>query len=227
MKLVKPTFLISTRADGLVKALKKSPQIITIWIRSGKYRDKFPIIKSVIIYEARSRMEARDYEKRFISILPIPKTHTKLTVLKGISAGQISQLLSYTRKDKLIRTQTHDFDRFKTKKTFSAWKARGKTIYTLINRKGKLLGFIWFSKKQFKNSRFTFAIRVYPPARGRKISRKFLETAYRDFKTTHKKPSLWLKTDKSNIGALKLYSRFGFRNTGHMAKNEIIMVLKS
>jgi ribosomal protein S18 acetylase RimI-like enzyme len=227
MKLVKPIFLINTRADNLTKALKNSPQAVTVWIRSGKYKDKMPIIRSAIVYEAKSKADATDYTKRFISILTIPKTHTKLSVLKEISVGEIRQLLSYTREDKLVRTQTHDFDRFKSKKTFSTWKARGKTIYTLISRNGKLLGIVWFSRKQFKNYRFTFAIRVYQPARGKKISGKFLETTYLDFKTTHKKPGLWLKTGKNNIRALKLYRRFGFKHIEETTKGEILMILKN
>jgi ribosomal protein S18 acetylase RimI-like enzyme len=205
MKLDNPTFLISTRADTLTKALKESPQTITVWIRSGKYKDKMPLIRSDIIYEAKSKVDAKDYIKRFISIMTIPKTHTKLSILKGISGSQIFQLLSYTKKDQVIRKQTHDFDRFKSKKTFSAWEKRGKTIYTLINRNNKLLGIIWFSKKLFKNHRFTLAIRTYPPIRGRGVAKRFLDTAYQNFKTTHKKPNFWLKTEGNNSRALKLY----------------------
>jgi len=181
MKLVKPDFLISTRAENIAKALKKSPQMVTIWVRSGKYKDKMPLVRSAIVYEAKSKSDAKDYTKRFISVLTIPKTHTKLSVLKGISVGQIRQLLSYTREDKLIRTQTHDFDHFKSKKTFLSWKRRGKVIYTLIGRTGKLLGFAWFNKKRPEGNIEKPTVRIYSPA-GKKVSdKKFLEVVRKDY----------------------------------------------
>jgi hypothetical protein len=181
MKLVKPIFLISTRADNLTEALKKSPQAVTIWIRSGKYKDRMPIIRSAIVYETKSKADAKDYTKRFISILTVPKTHTRLSILKGISRNQIFQLLSYTKKDKLIRTQTHDFDRFKTKKTFLSWKSRGKIIYTLINRNGKLLGIIWFNKKRSSDNEEKPTIRIYSPARKKVSHKKFLEVVRKNY----------------------------------------------
>jgi hypothetical protein len=166
MKLSKPNFIVSTKADDLTEALKKSSQAITVWVRSGKFKDKLPLIRSAIVYEAKSISDAKDYQKRFIASFSVPKTHIKLSVLKGITNSQIFQLLSYTRGDKKIRKQTHDFDHFKTKKTFLAWKKRGKTIYTLINRNGKLLGIIWFHKG-------VRSIRIYPPGRGKNIVKKF------------------------------------------------------
>lgn len=228
MKLNKPTFVISQRADILSKALMATPKIITVWVRSGKFKNKMPLTRSVVTYEATSNIDAKKYVKRFVSVLSIPKTHTNLSILKGMSKSQVAQLLTYTRKDKLIRTQTHDFDRFKSKKTFSSWEKRGKTIYTLVNRNSKLLGIIWFSKKVFKNYRFTLAIRTYPPVRGKGIAKKFLDAAYQNFKITHKKSNLWLKTAGDNPMALKLYRRFGFKT---LSKNDcsanVIMTFRS
>jgi len=175
MKLNKPTFVVSTRADVLSKSLKKSPRAVTVWVRTGKFKDKLPLIRSAVVYEAKSKIDAKDYTKRFVSVLPVPKTHTKLSVLKGIPKNLIFQLLSYTRKDKLIRTQTHDFDCFKTKKTFLSWKNREKVIYTLIGRTGKLLGVAWFNKKRQDESKVEPTIRIYSPARKKDIARKFLE----------------------------------------------------
>lgn len=228
MKLNKPTFVVSTRATTLTEALKKSPQAVTVWIRSGKYKNRFPLIRSSVTYEAKSVADAKKYVKRFVFTLTIPKTHTKLSVLKSISGREVSQLISHTRGDKLIRSQTHDFDRFKSKKTFIVWEKRGKTIYTLIDRGGKLLGIIWFSRKTFKKYNFTFAIRTYPPIRGKGVAYKFLVAVYQNFKTTHKKPNLWLKTEKNNLIAIKLYRSFGFKTVSRDKKNtEEIMVLKN
>jgi len=187
MKLDKPAFAVSTKADVLTKTIKKSSQIIAIWIRTGKYKDRFPIIRSTITYEARSKLDAKYYKKRFVSVLSVPKTHTKLSVLRGVSRVQITQLLSYTKRDKLIRTQTHDFDCFRSKRTFLSWKRRGKVIYTLVNRNRKLLGIAWFNKKRLKEDKKMPEIRIYSPARGKKIERKFLEIARKDFDTVCRK----------------------------------------
>lgn len=183
MKLNKPTFVISTRAGALTGVIKQSPQAVTVWIRSGKFKNKLPLIRSAVTYEARSRLDAKDYKKRFIATFSIPKTHTKLSVLKGISKIQIAQLLSYTKRDKLIRTSTHDFDFFRSRKTFLSWKARGKVIYTLLNRNGKLLGIAWFNKKRPNSCKEKPTVRIYPSARGKNVSRKFLNIVRDNLKT--------------------------------------------
>ena len=186
MKLDKPTFVISKKADALTEAIKKAPQSITVWIRSGKFKNKPPLIRSAVTYEAKSNIDAKDYTKRFVSVFSIPKTHTKLSVLKGVSKVQIAQLLSYTKSDKFIRTKTHDFDCFKNKKTFLSWKSRSKTIYSLINRKSKLLGIIWYDKRH-PGKRIEPTVRIYPPIRGKRFTKKFLEIVSQNFKTKSQK----------------------------------------
>ena len=228
MKLNKPTFVVSTRANNLVEALRKSSQIVTVWVRTGKFKDRLPLIRSAITYETKSAVDAKDYVKRFVAAFCPPKSHIKLSILRGISKNQITQLLSYTKRDFQIKQYTHDSERFKNTKTFAAWKRRKKTIYTLISRKGKLLGIIWFSRKHFKNYKNTLAIRLYPPVRGMGLSKKFLGEVYTDFRKRHKNSRLWLRTSKDNPRALKLYHDFGFRTILRDKKNnEEIMVFKN
>lgn len=190
MKLSKPTFVVSMRADTLTKIVKESPQAITIWIRSGKFKNKFPLIRSTVTYEAKSNIDAKDYQKRCVAVFSIPKTHTKLSVLKDISKAQITQLLSYTKRDKVIRTQTHDFDCFKSKKTFLSWKKRGKLIYTLVSRSGRLLGTAWFNKKRPNEYKKTPTIRIYPSARGKEVEKKFMNIVRDNLKTSNRKSTV-------------------------------------
>ena len=227
MKLNKPTFVVSTRANNLVEALRKSSQIVTVWVRTGKFKDRLPLIRSAITYETKSAVDAKDYVKRFVAAFCPPKSHIKLSILRGISKNQITQLLSYTKRDNQIKKYTHDSERFKNTKTFTTWKKRKKTIYTLIGRKGKLLGIIWFSEKHFKNYKNTLAIRLYPPARGKGGSKKFLGLVYKDFRKRHKNSNLWLRTFKENSIATRLYHDFGFRTVSRDKKNnEEIMTLR-
>ena len=180
MKLNKPIFVVSKRADSLTEALKKSPHAVTVWVRSGKYKDKFPLLRTSIAYQTSSASDALDYRKRFISTVLVPGTHTKLSVLKSVSGRDIRQVLSYTKSDRVIRTATHDTDYFKSKRTFLSWKRRGKTVYSLINRHGKLFGIIWFNKG-------VRTLRIYPPGRKKGVARKFSEIVRGDFEEGSRK----------------------------------------
>jgi ribosomal protein S18 acetylase RimI-like enzyme len=74
---------------------------------------------------------------------------------------------------------------------------------------------------------YSLAIRLYPPARGKRLSAKFLEPVYKDFQKRHKNSRLWLRTSLENIRAIKLYRRFGFKKTLVDTKNhEEVMILK-
>jgi len=224
MKLTKPTFVVSSRAQDLAEISKKSPNKITIWVRSGKYKNKMPIIRSAVTYEAKSLPEANDYKRRFISTFCPPKSHLKLSVLKGLSKKQIFQLIIYTKTDGQIKRYTHDYERFKNIKAFTTWKNRGKIIYTLADRSGKLNGIVWFARKTYKNARYTFAIRTYKPIRGKGVAKKFMDIAIRHFHLK-KKGKIWLETTKENIPANKLYKDFGFKKISSSSEDRIIMVL--
>lgn len=135
--------------------------------------------------------------------------------------AQIKQLIALTKKDKAIRKYTHDAERFNNLSTFRGWQ-KGKTIYTLEDKKGGLLGLIWFGKKTnplAPDCPFTFAIRLYPPVRGHGLALKFMREAFDKFK--HK--GFWLTTRRDNLTAIKLYKNFGFRQT-HIIRNKILMV---
>lgn len=209
----------------LEQAFNMTPGILTVWIRYGKYKNKEPLTRNSVTFEAKSFKEAVGIIQRVVTTVSLPKSHVKFPVVRNIDNSQIAALITYTKRDKDISVCTHDDTRFKNKKTFAAWQKRGKIIYTLINREGKLLGIIWFAKKKYKDFPFTFAIRTYPPARGKGLSYKFLTAAYEDFKTKYKNPKLWLISQKVNIPAASLYKKFGFVKSEEKGQ-EIIMTLK-
>ena len=141
---------------------------------------------------------------------------------KGISEGQIRQLVKITKSDSSAKKYTHDPERFKNLTTFRKWQ-RGKTIYTLGDKKGNLLGIVWFSRKKnplAPNYPFTFAIRVYPPLRGKGYALKFMKEAFTDFKPK----SVWLTTHIENLPAINLYKKFGFKEL-NKELNELVMIL--
>lgn len=218
--------MIDDSAEILESAVNLFPRIATFWVRYGKYKNRMPIIKGSITCETESFTQAYEKLTRTIGRISPPKDHIKYLVLKGIDKHQTGNLIYYTRRDKKISKFTHDDERFRSKRSFSAWYNRGKIIYTLAGRTGKLLGIIWFAKKKFKNLTFTFAIRTYPPARGKKLAYKFMKLAYEDFQRGKKKPYLWLSVKNDNAVAKKLYKKFGFKIVEESENGEVFMGFK-
>jgi FMN phosphatase YigB (HAD superfamily)/L-amino acid N-acyltransferase YncA len=216
--------MVDDLSENLETATKAYPKIVGVWVRLGNNKNKYPIIKNSITRETESFKDASDYLLRLVGIIHPSQSGQKLSILKGIKEDQITSLIKITKRDRKIRKNTHDKERFKSIKTFKAWSRRKKIIYTLVNSKGRLLGLAWFSKKKMYNCNFTFAIRIYPPARGKGIGLKFMKMVFEDFKKGHKKLKVWLRTKKGNLSALKLYQKFGFRKISQV-EDEIIMTL--
>lgn len=211
-------------AEILEKAFNSYAPTVTVWIRYGRNKDKFPTIKNSITLTADSFGKAAGSVQRLVNTISLPKAHQFLPVLKGIEEDQVSDLISYTGKDRNVSVCTHDDKRFKNKKTFASWRSRGKIIYTLTTRTGKLLGIVWFARKKFKNFHSTIAVRTYPPVRGKGLSYKFTKSVITDFQKRHKKTGLWLVMQKGNIPAGKLYKKLGFVKESE-EKGEVYMTL--
>ena len=145
-----------------------------------------------------------------------------MIVKRGISRLQAKQLIKFTKTDEAVGQFTQDQRRFKNLATFKKWQ-KGKTIYTLTDKGGGLLGIIWFGEKKhpaLPDHPYTFAIRVYPSARGKGYAFKFMKKAFADFKPE----GVWLSTRPDNLPAIKLYKKFGFRELSR-DPNELIMIL--
>lgn len=216
--------IVDDVSNVLTEAKKIDPQIITVWVRFGKYRNRLPLIRSAITFEAENFTDATNYLERFVSNIALPASKIKLSILKNIDENQIHSLILYTKTDNKIKKYTHDRERFKNFKTFKAWKSRKKIIYTLINKHGKLLGIIWFGKKSLRKFQYTFAIRTYPPIRGKGLAKKFMYSVIQDFRKANK-GGIWLKTEENNLRADKLYENFGFKRIAKNDEHEIVMML--
>ena len=223
--------IIDDVAEVLVEGYKANSKVVNVWIRYGKYKNKLPIIRSAISQEVNSINEATYFLQNFVASISPKESHLKLAILKIINEDQIKNLIEYTKTDKTIHEYTHDIERFKNPKTFSAWLKRKKIIYTLISTKGRLLGIIWFAKKVKDKYGFTFAIRVYPPARGKGLSQKFMTEVFANFKESiiyknSKNKGFWLETREDNLRAIKLYTKFGFKKVT-TKKKELLMILQN
>src|SRR3989344_588702 len=131
-----------------------------------------------------------------------------LVVEKGITESQAAELVYYAANDPDVIRYTHDSQRFATAEKTREWVAGGRKIYTLTDGTKKLLGIIWFEKMSFpvgtlteeidkEDYQDTFAIRLYPPARGKGIARKFMDLCFEDAKLT--KSKVWLSASAKNV----------------------------
>jgi len=154
-------------------------------------------------------------------------------VHQGILDCQIDQLIEYSQTDPDIQKFTSDKTRFADKNSFTKWQQQGRIIYTLGDSQKNLLGIIWFGQKEplLENikANFTFAIRIYGPARGQGLSQEFMKITFSDLQTNPQNSQItgfWLETSRDNLAAIHSYQKFGFKTISSPNKNnKIIMVL--
>ena len=153
-------------------------------------------------------------------------------VQQGIIDCQIDQLIDYSQTDIEVKKFTSDPSRFRDRSAFSRWLEQGRIIYTLIDSQNNLLGIIWFGQKNSPiktSANYTFAIRIYGPARGQGLSQEFMNTAFADILKNQKKSKIsgfWLETSVDNFAAIHSYQKFGFLPIDKQ-NNKVVMVLDS
>jgi len=151
-------------------------------------------------------------------------------VQQGIIDCQIDQLIEYSHTDPNVKKFTSDPTRFQNRNTFNKWLEQGRLIYTLIDKQNNLLGIIWFGQKEppiQMDANFTFAIRIFGPARGQGLSQIFMKTAFVDLLKNQAKSKItgfWLETSVDNFAAIHTYEKFGFKKIDQK-ENKIVMRL--
>jgi ribosomal protein S18 acetylase RimI-like enzyme len=157
----------------------------------------------------------------------------KLTIQPEISKHQIDQLITYSNSDPQVIAFTSDPSRFKDRAAFNKWLEKGRSIYTLTDDNGDLLGIVWFGQEYlsgYQQCGFTFAVRTYGPARGQHLASKLITSAFESFQKTDvyqrsSQKGVWLETSADNLAAVSTYTKFGFKKiTEPDDKNKIIMI---
>ena len=172
------------------------------------------------------------------------QTNGKLNVCDGITIRQISELIKFSNTDPLILSTTRDKERFKDKKTYNDWLSKGRKIYTLIDTHKKLLGIIWFGIKNMpKNIHYyssldtghytiTLAIRLYEHARGKGLSKIFINKAWDLYKETKEylqnpNKGIWLETNINNFPAISAYKNLGFKLVSKPGADGKVLMIQS
>lgn len=197
----KEIWILDDRTDILDSSRKSGIKTINVWVKYGNYKHTQPKDSSSVDFEAKDLNEAFNFMQNYVGIID------GCVVFRGINKNQIRQLVLKTNKDSEVKKFTHDSKRFKSERSFNLWLKNEKSIYTLTDKKGILLGLIWFAKEKFKNYKYTIAIRTYPPIRGKGFATRFMKLAIKDFD----QKSIWLKASMKNYRAISLYKKIGFK----------------
>lgn len=148
---------------------------------------------------------------------------------KGINDKQIDQLIEYSQRDENIGKFTSDKERFKNREAFEEWTKKKRTVFTLSDTLGNLLGIIWLGPKPLPTRKYqtkvdsgkyqtSFAIRIYGEARGKGLALDFMK---RSIDTE----GIWLEVSEENIAAKSLYSKFGFCQVSQPDENNKIIMI--
>lgn len=216
--------LIDNRLDVLEEANKLNSNIITVWVKHGNSDSKDLAKASQVNLLINNLSRSTELISKFIKTLPQEELNCKLSVIKGINQNYLRQLVDLTNRDSKIKKNTHDIERFSKASLLRTWLKRKREIYILTNAQQRLMGIIWFTKKKYQNSNWTFAIRLYSPARGKGLALKFMKIVFDDFDSKNN-TDIWLSTDAKNTDAQKLYSKFGFLKQ-EIIDNKVFMTRK-
>ena len=178
-------FFIDDKIDILKEADMINPQTATISITHNSKnlgstkKDKDSGSRHVNFYAA-SLPETFWFTKRFVASLPQNVLDCKLSVVKGLDDSLLNQLVKFTGSDTQIKKFTRDKERFSDSFSARKWLKGKRHVYALTNSERDLLGIIWLERKSYRKYNYTFAIRLYRPARGKGLAKKFMEIAEKE-----------------------------------------------
>ena len=119
-----------------------------------------------------------------------------------------------TEPDSLTWTPRDHAERFSSVELAHEWyqKASRRVVYSLF-RAAELAGVVWYSQAVRPDipDNYTMAIRLYGPAKGRRLASPLLLATEQDLiDNTNDVTGIWLETDIENEAAKRSYSRAGY-----------------
>lgn len=134
-------------------------------------------------------------------------------VYKGWNSSIAEEIVKASTQPHIIASTPNDYTkRFRDVYSANAWNSeRKRSVYTL--RSIGLAGLIWYDVRPRPDigADYTFAIRMYEEAVGKKLSLVFMNAAHTDFSAEKGNPAVWLETDETNHIAVHLYNKFGYQ----------------
>jgi|GEM_PF-426296 len=159
----------------------------------------------------------------------------ELTITLGLNQTGVDAFKkrSCDESDEELMKFTSDHERI-CLGSYEAWYAKERYPFALM-KGSELAGLIWFGPKEFPSvvghtapettkPWHTFAIRTYMPYRGKRLAFPFSHFVFRMFDYLFPGSPVWLDTDKENAGAVKLYTKLGFKEYGQTESGRLVMV---
>ena len=149
-----------------------------------------------------------------------------LNIFFGLDENAVKQFTAYScdLSDIELHRFTSDYKRI-CEGGYETWYAKERYPYGLIASDGTLAGIIWFGPKTIPSlgdgtktgtgeTWHTFAIRLYPPYRGRRLALPFAQFVFAAHSKSFPGVPIWLDTATENAGAIRLYQKLGFVECG-------------
>ncbi|MFH2118273.1 MAG: GNAT family N-acetyltransferase [Candidatus Paceibacterota bacterium] len=163
----------------------------------------------------------------------IDRAGNQFSLWQGLNESHQQQVVAAAKNDPLVIKFTSDPQRFASLAKLKTWLAGERIVCALTPKlsPNKLVGLAWFfheslsiddlsrpsplsSNLPIKPSHWTFGIRLYGDARGKRLSLPLMRKAFAHFWQKHPQESVWLSTAADNLVAHKVYERFGFEFLG-------------
>jgi hypothetical protein len=144
-----------------------------------------------------------------------------------LTPNQVKRLIAFTQAEDDPIKLDGDEGRFMSLEQYLAWRQKGRTIYALTDnagREGNLAGIFWAGQKPLpvRNDyttplnpelyTYTYAFRLYGPARGIGISQTVLKTCIDDYVERLTLPTgFWLEVSGLNPAALHMDQKMGYK----------------
>lgn len=133
-------------------------------------------------------------------------------VYKGWNTSLANDIVEASKQKHVVESTPNDsLQRFRDLGSAIIWHDQGRrSVYSL--RGDELAGIIWYDIRLRPDlqANYTFAVRMYQEAVGRKLAHTFMRAAHTDFALEKGNPAVWLETDESNTAAIRLYDKFGY-----------------
>lgn len=146
-------------------------------------------------------------------------------VYRGWNETLAEKIVNLSQQPHILETTPGDAERrFQSVNDAQIWHNMGhRSIYTLHG--DDVAGLIWYDIRirRDPNADYTFAIRTYEEAHGKKLAYGFMKAAHQDFADRKGNPAVWLDVALDNSAARHLYRKFGYRALSIENGRELMM----
>ena len=139
------------------------------------------------------------------------------SVYRGWSETLAAELVAHSSDPVILAATPRDFnERFSSLATANAWHKEKQPIVYSLAKAAELAGFIWYRQGEHTgtDADYTFAIRMYESARGKRLAEPFARATEHDFRQQFEPKGIWLETDPNNSAARNLYRNLGYTVVG-------------